>query len=252
MGIPRHNRGDVSALKQKTLLRFLMIILVLSLFTLPASANSAEPPALIVILKNSPADAAVAVVSGDAVLEGRRSAVAWETYYVFYQYEVDPVNGVTLWISGGGESFELPVESRYFNSYNNIVTLDFNARTLTEGKLLSRSILLVGLRVTLTLLIEGVVFFLLGYREKRSWAVFLVMNLLTQGALNLSLNRYTPIAGYMMLNLIFMEFWVFTAEIIIALIFIREHGRGRSAGAVFLCNLLSLFLGGWLITNLPV
>ncbi len=240
-------------MKLKLGLRSLMLLVIFCLFTTTAYANSAEPPTLIVLLKNASADTSVAALSGDSVSEGRRSTVAWETCYVFYRYELgDGGDGVTLRMTGNGESYELPVDARFTSGYNSVVTLDFASRSLSEGKLLSRSALLVGLRVTLTLLIEGLVFFLMGFRQKRSWVVFLVMNLLTQGALNLLLNQSNSFTSYPVLNLIVMEFWVFLVEIIGVLALIREHGRLRRVGFVLLANLLSLILGGWLITALPV
>jgi lysylphosphatidylglycerol synthetase-like protein (DUF2156 family) len=97
------------------------------------------------------------------------------------------------------------------------------------------------------------VFFLIfGFRDKRSWITFLIMNLLTQGILNVILNEASPFASYLIFNLIFMEFFVFIAEIIGILVLIKEHGRFRRVSYTLVANLASLVLGGYLITALPI
>ena len=54
------------------------------------------------------------------------------------------------------------------------------------------------------------------------------------------------------LNLIIMEIFVFIAEIIGTLIFIKEHVKLRRILYVIVANLASLILGGYLITILPI
>ena len=140
--------------------------------------------------------------------------------------------------------------------YNNVYTLDLDSRTLTVGELPSRNIMLVTVRVLLTLLLEGLVFFLFGYRQKISWIIFLAVNLITQGALFICLNSLssTPLTGvfYIIMVMIFAEILIFVIEMIVFLVFIKEHRRLRTAGYVLTANLLSLFLGGYLITALPL
>jgi hypothetical protein len=105
----------------------------------------------------------------------------------------------------------------------------------------------------LTLIIEGIVFFLFGYRRKRSWLVFIIVNLVTQGILNIWLaGNYSPLNNYLIFSLIGGEIVVFIVEIIAFLILVKEHGRLRTASFVVLANLLSLIAGGYLITVLPV
>jgi hypothetical protein len=110
----------------------------------------------------------------------------------------------------------------------------------------------VSLRVVLTLLIEGLLFYLFGFRRKSSWIAFLVINLLTQGVLNIQLNNAVPFTGYLIFNLIFMELVVLLVEMISFLSYVKEHGKLRRAAYAFIANLASLVLGGWLITVLPV
>jgi hypothetical protein len=110
----------------------------------------------------------------------------------------------------------------------------------------------VSLRIILTLIIEAIVFWLFGFRNKRSWIVFLIINLITQGALNIWLNGAAPLVSYLIFTLIFGEMLVFIAEIIVFLVLIKEHRPMRTLLFVITANFLSLFAGGYIITVLPI
>ena len=67
--------------------------------------------------------------------------------------------------TGEAQIISLPAELLY---YKNVFTLNFSSMTLSEGVLPLRLVLLVVLRVVLTLMLEGFVFYLLRFRDKRS------------------------------------------------------------------------------------
>jgi hypothetical protein len=112
---------------------------------------------------------------------------------------------------------------------------------------------LPALRIVLTLAIEGLIFFIFGYRSKSSWAVFLSANLLTLLFINVTLYKNSdPWNSYYIMSLIFGEFVVFVFETIVFLLMIKEHEKMRTLAYVMVANLASLFLGGYLITMLSV
>ena len=111
--------------------------------------------------------------------------------------------------------------------------------------------LLIALRVMFTLIIEGFIFFLFGYREKRSWLVFLVVNILTQGGLNAMITG-PGLGAYWMIGFIFGELVILIVEMIAFLKLVREHKKSRTALYTVVANAASLVLGGLLITYLPV
>lgn len=78
------------------------------------------------------------------------------------------------------------------------------------------------------------------------------MNLLTQGVLNIVTSGGWPLGIYIIYNLIFLELFVFVVEIVDALMFVKEHNRVRRVVFVLIANLMSLILGGWLITALAI
>jgi hypothetical protein len=213
------------------------------------SANSAEPPSVIIIVPNAPKD--LEITLGPENVKANRIDKTIESYFTFYRHNLMSSN-YTLYVPTRGLTFEVSLGSP-LDSYNNIFTLNLDAQTLTQGKSLSRSIVLPALRITLTLAIESLVFYLFGYRGKRSWIVFLVTNLITLGFLNISLGWNTnPLDNYIILSLIFAEFFIFIAEMLAFTVLLKEHGRLRAVSYVIVANFLSLVVGGYLITVLPI
>ncbi len=214
------------------------------------SANLAEPPSIIIIVPNAPQELEISI--GD--IEGNRIDKTFESYFTFYSYLFQNIE-YTLTCTTRNTFFEITLDSP-LKEYNNIYTLDLDSRTLTEGELPSRDIILVTIRVLLTLLLEALVFLLFGYRQKLSWIIFLVVNLVTQGTLFICLNSLssTPLTGgiYIIAAMIVAEIFIFVVEMAVFLIFIKEHRRWRTAGYVLTANLLSLVFGGFLITLLPI
>ncbi|MDD4924549.1 MAG: hypothetical protein PHF74_06960 [Dehalococcoidales bacterium] len=237
--------------KRKNIL-FCIFLLVLTAFagTNVISANSAEPPSIIIIVPNAPQDLEISIDD----IEANRSERAFESYFTFYSYSFQNIK-YTLTFTTDNDVFEITLDNP-LKEYNNVYTLNLDKQLLTEGKLPSRDILLVTVRIALTLLLEAIVFFLFGYRQKVSWIIFLVVNLVTQGTLYICLNGLsaTPLSGelYIILAMITAEILIFIIEMAVFLLFIKEHHRWRTAGYVLTANLLSLILGGYLITVLPI
>jgi hypothetical protein len=240
----------------KTNKGFLLVIFIsiLMAFALPAtaSANSAEPPSLIIIVINPPDNLSIESVSTNNHEVATVERVAWEGYYIFYWLDMKVGDVYTFNVTTNGESFECTL-SEPVNSYNNVYTLDLSTRELTPGKYPLRSVLLVPIRVLLTLLLEGIIFWLFGFRQKRSWLVFFIVNLITQGVLNIGLNIISsPLDEGLICVLIFGEIFVFIAEIVTFSKYIKEQINSRILIYVIVANLVSLLAGGLLISILPV
>ena len=83
--------------------------------------------------------------------------------------------------------------------------------------------------------------------------MFLAINLVTQGVLNIFLNsRGSLMPSYLIFSLIIGEVFVFAAEMIAFPIFIEEHKKSRILIYVFIANLINLIVGGYIISVLPV
>jgi hypothetical protein len=232
---------------KKILFLIILVIVMVCLNASLCSANSAEPPSILIIVPNAPADLEISIGN---IKAGRTDKVI-ESYFTFYRSFLKSSDN-TLKITTGGNSFEITLDTP-LNSYNNVFTLDLKRQTLNPGKSLSRSITLISLRVALTLIIEGMVFFLFGFKKKKSWLIFLIINLITQGFLNFMLGQNANIMNsYLIFTLIAGEILVLIFEMIAFLFLVKEHGRLRTALYVIAANLLSLIAGGYLITVFPV
>jgi hypothetical protein len=80
-----------------------------------------------------------------------------------------------------------------------------------------------------------------------------VINLITQGALNIWLNNGGSLMpSYLLFGLIIGEVFVFATEMIAFPIFMREHKKSRILIYSFIANFISLIAGGYIISVLPV
>jgi len=235
----------------KKILLLALVLILLSLVNTPVCyANSAEPPSILIIVPNAPTDLEISIETEN--VKAYRTDKASESYYTFYSRNLKSVD-YTVKVTTGNRAFDIVLDTP-LKTYNNIFTLDLENQTLTPGKSISRSIRLVSLRVILTLLIEAIIFYLFGFRKKRSWLIFLIVNLITQGVLYIGLNNaFSPLDNYMIIfRLVLAEILIFIVEIIVFLRLLKERSRGRTSAYVIVANLLSLVLGGFLITVLPI
>lgn len=228
-------------------------------FSTAANANSAEPPSFTVIVSNPPEDLSLSLRFAD---EGQTEAIvlnkeqkAWETYYRFF-YHMSPIgkdnlDGAVLIVQSSEKNFQCSLPAATFNTYNNLLTLDIETENLAIGQQPLRVPLLVTMRIILTLVIEGVVFFLFGYRKKASWLAFFTINIVTQGTLNAMLTG-PGLVSYWWFGFIFGEIVVLIAELIAFICFVKELGKRTAAVYTVAANAASLILGGLLITYLPV
>ena len=83
-----------------------------------------------------------------------------------------------------------------------------------------------------TLIIEGILLWLFGFRAKRDWLVFLVVNLVTQAGLHLWIGSGAMAAGshpLYYLVLIVAEVPILLVELVVYVFLLQEHSRLRRA-----------------------
>ncbi|MGI6254299.1 MAG: hypothetical protein ACOYJZ_01575 [Acutalibacter sp.] len=257
-------------MKKRCLVLLLALLFCLGL-PVTASANGLESPCLTVLVPHPTWKLSLTLEfdAGTSLkpLVLTREGKVWEVYYRFRYYDLrgarsygsESLEGAQLLVDTGSETYSIPVDPEGFTTYDNLVTLDLLGRRLIYGQPWWRQPLLVLLRVGLTLLLEGAVFYLWGYRQKRSWVVFLVVNLITQGAVNVTVQVLFPAAVEvyrgMVLGIFFytpIEVGVLLVEMIAFGLLLKERGGGRGVGCAAAANLVSWALGGWLILSLPM
>lgn len=243
----------------KHLKRTAILLAVLVLFlTMPLSvnANSAEPPGLIILVTGAPDDMTITLevrTTPEEEIRVRQFTKLWEQqYHIYYHLDMQSLETAVIRVESGEKNFTCPLPAETGRTYRNVLTLDYEAQTLTKGQSPWRQPLLTALRITLTLLLEGLVFFLFGFRTKHSWIVFLAVNLLTQGWLNIVINGYAFSSGYWFLIYLLMEIGILIAESIAFPALTREKKKWLCVLYAVAANVLSLILGSQLIGRLPL
>ena len=98
-----------------------------------------------------------------------------------------------------------------------------------------------------TLIIEGLVFWLFGFRQRRSWLVFLAVNVATQTVMHLIFAWNIPIAGshplYYALLFVPSEVVICMVESAAYALLLTEHDRPRRVKYAVLANITSAVLG---------
>ncbi len=239
----------------KRLSAFVLILLLSLALAVPASANSAEPPGITIIVENAPDDVSLTLELAEDPgypIRTQKAYKCWEVYFHLYgDFQGSTLKNAVIRVESSEKQFTCPLPQEVYNRYNNLLTLDFQTETLMPGQRWWRQPVLTAIRISLTLLVEGLIFFAYGFRTKRSWVAFLVINLLTQGWLNYNLNG-AAFASNLVFGLFFLEFLILIAESIAFPLATKEVDTKKCLRYAFVANAASWFAGMILITNLPV
>lgn len=246
--------------KYYSVLKFILrIVIVQIILAVGVVANSAEPPMLTVTVVSPPQSLKLSLrFEGNqqlqtVVIEGYQKA--WETYYIFYRHDVpfhnSEIEKITLVVESEKDYFEVNVPKEIFCTHNTRLQLDLKKQVMREADNTLRNSLLVVMRISLTLLIEGSIFYWFGFRNKRSWVSFLAINLMTQWWLNVLLLSST-LDGYLVLGIFLLEIIILMVEMIAFLCLIKERRKRRRIAYVIVANVVSFILGGLVIVYLPI
>ena len=227
-----------------------------------ASANQVRTPGLSIFVINAPKDLKLFIQYRHSELpeplEMQRASRYWETYYNYYyqhlpgRFDEDFI-GAKLIVRSSQYSYELPISrDPEMRVDKRLMTLDLKQATLVYGEPGWRAPLAVAGRVMLTLLLEGVVFFLFGLRAKSSWLIFFILNLITHSLLSSFLAHPFEAKGDFFIA-VFISVWVFLVEAAIYYFALKEIELSPKALLLALvANLVGFFLGGWIMPYFPV
>ena len=234
----------------------LSLLLVLPQF---AVANSAEPPGMTVIILDPPDDLNITlIVNHEGVLTVfpmQREQRLWETYYRYYysgsSFTTETLEQGSLSVTSEGKQIELPLDGFIKQTYRNVITFDLKQGKLILGSSWTRDVLLVVLRLGLTLFLEGIIFWIFGFRGKRNWMIFFIINSITQVALNLMIHG-PELGSYALMFYLLAEAAILLVEVIAFLFLLQKTSKWRTIAYAVTANLLSLVLGGYLLLWLPI
>ncbi len=235
---------------KRTALMSALIILIAVIFPCPVYANGAEPPSLTLIVENAPNDLEVYIVyenGEDIVKKGGKIGGSLYRFYAMWDGEI------ILKSSDESKNMILPPEA--FESYDNYVTLDYKTLELTIGQPAWRVPLIIALRVSFTLIIEGILLIVFGFRKKSDIIAFLIINIVTQSFLNICIIT-DNFGSWEMFLLMIIEPLIFIVESIAYCIFLKcptniKYKKLYTVGYAAAANFASLFVGGFAIYMIP-
>jgi hypothetical protein len=232
-----------------------VVLLFGALFPSVAWANAAAPPSMVIIVYGCPDDLELTLV-GEYMGETRTEhgdlskTLLYESFFRF----IDRFDDASLTVTTGGQSFSIDIPAQELDHYYPLFTLDLDTHTLIPDERIGFTILATVLRLVLTLALEGLLFFFVfRYREKRSWLLFLAINVITQ--LGLDVMLLTPrliMSSYPLIEFFLAEVAICLIECLVLVVLVKEHSKKRTAAFVFCANLLSLVVGGYFLSLLPV
>ena len=133
------------------------------------------------------------------------------------------------------------------------VRVDWAKRTASAPSAATAYLLQFFCMLLPTLLIEGVLLYVFGYRSKKSWKRFLLVNLITQGgfAVYLAVTVLNHgVSGWSLLFYIPIELVITLAEVLLDRWLLTEKGKGRAMGYAIVANIHSATVGLLLIDPL--
>ncbi len=188
---------------------------------------------------------------------------AWETYFRVYfvkgliKWRRGLPKGAELVVKNGEESFTMTFPEGLHTSENTVLCLDLETRKLEEGVPPFRSALLVALRVGATLLLQVLAFFLLGYRERRSWLIFLSAVAASQAVLAglVMVGASTLTSDYVLwalVGLCLAEVFLTVVQTVLFSMKLWEHRERRAVVSAVLSNVITLAVGAVDVLFLPM
>ena len=168
-----------------------------------------------------------------------------------FRYHGVPDTYRIILVTKSGESWVSGVLHRA--TLQSSATVDWAARTANAPSPAMAYALQFLCTLLPTLLIEGLLLFAFGYRSKRSWLVFLLVNLVTQGgfAVYLAVTVLNHgVSGWSLIFYIPIEVIITLVELLLYRRLLTEKNKARAAVYAIAANLCSAVFGLWLIDPL--
>lgn len=168
-----------------------------------------------------------------------------------FRYHGVPDTYRIILVTKSGESWVSGVLHRA--TLQSSATVDWAARTANAPSPAMAYALQFLCTLLPTLLIEGLLLFAFGYRSKKSWRAFLLVNLVTQGgfAAYLAVTVLNHgVSGWSLIFYIPIEVIITLVELLLYRRLLTEKNKARAAVYAIAANLCSAVFGLWLIDPL--
>ena len=244
-------------MKRRGISALLLAAVLLSL-SLSAGASAVVQPSFQVWVSNGPltddADFHLAIWTSEGMVCGlkyyakRDSAAVWAVGDPNFRSRIGSGSAyLAAEYKGVRRDFELtqPLLSRYEIK----LALDWRSGELSLKKTARGGrILEAAARLLLTLLLEGAVFYLFGYRAKRSWIVFFITNFATQIVLSVLMVQMIWRSAGILASFWLLELYLMIFELAVYYFALREWDKGRACLSAVCTNLVSVTFGSVLLT----
>ena len=257
-------------MKKKLLLLLVLAAMVFGALPAEAWAIGTAPPAVTVVVYGAPKDMqmrAVLQYEGEPLscpLEVEHRA--WESLYRFYRAGVSmhsqywkgnarDFEGAELLLESSDGVRHIPIPEGLLTrgGSDDVLTLYYRSGKLIRGFAPWRSPVLIGMRVLAALLIEGIFFRLSGFSTKKSWLLFLAINVVIHGFLNYLCCGRINLTGSRYAVGFFTAILVsFLVELVAFVLLVDEYDTDRLARCLIRANLASHAFNYVLMAFLPL
>lgn len=153
-----------------------------------------------------------------------------------------------FWLAAATADEAKAVDTVYTRQFTSHIVYDWQANTVREATPpTARFFIRLASTLIPTLIIEGILFRLFGFREKHSWLVFVVVNVVTQIGLHLAVGTTISRSGWYFPSYFFLllipELVIWAVEAAAYAALLQEHSRRRRISCALLANIVSFVLG---------
>jgi hypothetical protein len=237
--------------KYKKTATIIVMALILTVIVAPLClASSQEPASITVVVPNAPDDIDITLNTADGKVKGYKVDKFMESQFHFYSFNCRKDTLYTINVSFGNvsEVVKLAITTK---PYLNLYELDHKKLETKKGVSKNRVYLYTALRFTLTLLIESFIFYIFGFRKKKSWFIFLLINFIVLGVFNIWISSYAAPDFYMIMILILGAVFVFLVKGVSMVMLIDEKMEMKVFSSAMIASLLSIILIGVMMPYMP-
>lgn len=225
---------------------------IISGVTAPVRADSLPIPGIRIAVNRPPEDLKIEFLLADGKwYPGSKYTDPWDTYFEYSDWELDKNIPGAIRASYAGQSVQIALP-QVKGGYAYLYGLDLKTQILTPYKLPPLAFTLALPRLAVTILCEGIVFFLFGFRQLRSWIIFVGVNILTQGMFNIFLYDIRVGEFGLILLIPFIELVIIAIETSVIAIRVREQSVMRRILCPILANIASFLLSFVVANILPM
>ncbi len=235
----------------------------------PTRGGSYHAPAVTIITENAPRDLEITMNihrnNGTVVpTQLEKKTRVWEQQFRLYRagvFGIDQWYGnaydlkdAELVLVSGGKETVIPLSQELTDrmNYNDILTLDYRAGTVSLGAAVWRGPLMLAMRLIVVTALEVVIFRLFRYREKRSLLIVAAVTLVTFGLLSIYTYNWLNSDPRRLILYILFSIILLTVQTLVFVSSVEENHRDKTLTTTIWASLTALVANYAMLVLLPV